>query len=123
MPLARTLTKLAFHRGGGLHLVRYVNRKAVRILLYHGFPSEAASSWERQCQYLRCNYKPISLTAAVNALKAREPLPHNTVVVSVDDGYRNFHSVAYPSLKRYGIPAIVFLVSDFLDRKSWLWRR
>jgi peptidoglycan/xylan/chitin deacetylase (PgdA/CDA1 family) len=47
--------------------------------------------------------------------------PPNTVVVTVDDGYRDFYRIAYPLLRKHGIPATFFVVTGFVDRKCWLW--
>jgi peptidoglycan/xylan/chitin deacetylase (PgdA/CDA1 family) len=47
--------------------------------------------------------------------------PPNTVVVTVDDGYRDFYRVAWPLLRKHGIPATFFVVTGFIDRKCWLW--
>jgi len=47
--------------------------------------------------------------------------PDNALAVTVDDGYRDFYRVAWPVFREYGIPATVYLVTDFLDGHSWLW--
>jgi peptidoglycan/xylan/chitin deacetylase (PgdA/CDA1 family) len=41
--------------------------------------------------------------------------------VTVDDGYRDFHETGYPIFAEYGIPVTVYLVTDFVDGKLWLW--
>lgn len=38
-----------------------------------------------------------------------------------DDGYRDFYEVADPVLRRLGLAAMVFLTTDFVDGKDWLW--
>ena len=47
--------------------------------------------------------------------------PSDTVVVTVDDGYRDFYRVGYPMLRKYGIPATLFVATGFIDRRCWLW--
>ena len=47
--------------------------------------------------------------------------PPNTVVVTVDDGYRDFYRVGWPALRKYGIPATLFVVTGFIDRECCLW--
>lgn len=39
----------------------------------------------------------------------------------MDDGYRDFYSNASPVFAEFGIPVTVFLVSNFLDGRQWLW--
>ncbi len=114
-PAARWL----LHRAGGLSVARRLNRNSLRILMYHRFPE--AQGLEAQCRHLRDHYRPLSLTAAANHLKTREPLPPNSVVVTVDDGHRDFFEIAYPVFSSHGIPVTVYVVTDFLDRQLWLW--
>jgi peptidoglycan/xylan/chitin deacetylase (PgdA/CDA1 family) len=47
-------------------------------------------------------------------------LPYKAVAVTVDDGYRDFLN-GYEVFRRYGIPVTVYLPTDFLDRRGWLW--
>ena len=41
--------------------------------------------------------------------------------MTVDDGHRDFFEVAYPVFSSHGIPVTVYVVTDFLDRRLWLW--
>jgi peptidoglycan/xylan/chitin deacetylase (PgdA/CDA1 family) len=101
--------------------VRYRNRHRLRLLMFHRFSSDRLRQWRAQCAHLRKFYTPISLSYAVSCMKSGIPFPSNSVVVTVDDGYRDFLTVAYPALSEFQIPAIVYLATDFLDRKDWLW--
>jgi len=95
-----------------------------RILTYHHFPlSEAGTipSLESQCEYLKKNYNLISLTEAFRRLRAGECLSSNSLVITIDDGYRDCYLMAYPIFSSYDIPVTVFLTTDFLDGKCWLW--
>ncbi len=87
--------------------------------MYHRFPD--ASGFIEQCAHLRECYRPISLSAAVSAIRSGGPIPERAVVVTVDDGYRDFLERAFPALSSHGIPATVFLTTDLPDRKTWLW--
>ncbi|MBZ5606611.1 MAG: polysaccharide deacetylase family protein, partial [Acidobacteriia bacterium] len=116
---SKTAAAAAFHYGGGTWFIRRRFRDSIRILMYHRFPP--GGCFESQCAHLRRHYSPISLTEAVRLLRERRPLPTGAVVVTVDDGYRDFLERAYPALQRYSIPATVFLTTDLPDRKTWLW--
>jgi peptidoglycan/xylan/chitin deacetylase (PgdA/CDA1 family) len=43
------------------------------------------------------------------------------VLVTFDDGYRDYHDLAYPVLKALGIPALVFVATSFLDEGGVPW--
>lgn len=43
------------------------------------------------------------------------------VCVTFDDGYRDNRDVAFPILKRHGVPFTVYIASDFADGKGDLW--
>lgn len=120
MASLKSLAKTLLHSGGVLHGFRFVNRKAARILMYHRFAADTTGLRE-QCEHIRNHYQPITLSSLAESLIEQKPLPHNALTVTVDDGYRDFFTNAFPVLHEYGIPATVFLVTDFLDRNLWLW--
>lgn len=67
--------------------------------------------------YLHKNgYSVISLTEAVKLLSTAQPLRY--VVITFDDGYRDFYTHAFPVLKRYGFTATVFLPAAFIGNES-----
>jgi peptidoglycan/xylan/chitin deacetylase (PgdA/CDA1 family) len=47
--------------------------------------------------------------------------PNNSIVLTVDDGYRDFYEVAYPVLKKHGVPATLYVTSGFVNEELWLW--
>ena len=118
--MLRDLAVSAFHRAGGLAAARWLNRKGVRILMYHQFNTPAAAL-ATQLAHIRQRYAPVSLAQVADWLTSGAPIPNNACAVTVDDGYRDFFDVAYPLFRDYRIPATVYLVSDFLDGKLWLW--
>jgi peptidoglycan/xylan/chitin deacetylase (PgdA/CDA1 family) len=122
MPGGSALKKaalVAFHKAGGLGMARWMNRRGLRILMYHRFTEREPLA--RQCAHIRAHYSPVSMSQAADWLMHGGRLPENAVAITVDDGYRDFYQVAYPVLREYGIPATVYLVSDFVDRTLWLW--
>ena len=50
-----------------------------------------------------------------NAVERKFPLPERSVILTFDDGYRNFWSAALPALKRRHFPATLFVVTNHLD--------
>jgi peptidoglycan/xylan/chitin deacetylase (PgdA/CDA1 family) len=48
-------------------------------------------------------------------------LPPSIAVVTIDDGYSDAYEIAFPILRRYRVPATIFLVTGFVDQSCWLW--
>lgn len=105
----------------------------ISILMYHQIgeferPSTHRATYchvkrfKSQMAYLHYfRYNVLGLEEAINGLFDGKPLPDHSVVLTFDDGYRNFKEYAFPVLKHYGFPATVFLVSSLLGLKAkWL---
>jgi peptidoglycan/xylan/chitin deacetylase (PgdA/CDA1 family) len=75
----------------------------------------------QQLEYLVRHFNPVSLETLVSAHLEGRALPSSSVALTVDDGYADFGQLVYPQLKRLGIPATLFVVSDFAAAKTWLW--
>lgn len=75
-----------------------------------------------QLAYLRYfGYSVVSLSQAYRGLFGGEPLPPRPVVLSFDDGYRNFHEYALPVLVRHRFPAVVFMITNLIGKRAdWL---
>ncbi len=57
-------------------------------------------------------YRCLSLRNASNYLIGDAEVPFPAVVLTFDDGYRDFHQGAYPILRHYGFGATVFVVTQ-----------
>jgi len=67
-----------------------------------------------QLEYLHTKgYKTCTLTQAVQRVQKSETTA-NLVVITFDDGYRDFYLHAFPVLNRYGFDATVFLPTSFI---------
>jgi len=128
--ILRVFFCLQLHR-----IMKFIHRKKTVILMYHGFTDREAEEgvenslglhcnigeFRSQIEYLKKEYAVISLEALVDHYRNGAKIPDNAVVITFDDGYRSNYSLAYPVLKEYGIPATVFLVTDFIDKGKLLW--
>jgi len=106
-------------------LAAWWNRKRVVILCYHGVterrernPADRyglhirADRFEAQLDYLRKNFQVISLAEFLEARRGNACLPDRAVVLTFDDGYRNFLTSAAPRLAARGFPVSLFLITD-----------
>lgn len=94
-------------------------KRAVRILTYHGIElsptnsyNVSLSNFEKQIDYIYKKYNVISLPQYINNLEKKRSFPINTIIITFDDGFRNFYEYAYPILKKYQIPATCFIITS-----------
>ncbi len=98
-------------------------KESVRILAYHRFGASYVSTelFEKEVKYLANNFNPISIETYCEFILGERKLLPNSVLLTVDDGYEDFYTNAYPLLKKYEVPATIFLTTDFIDKKIFLW--
>jgi peptidoglycan/xylan/chitin deacetylase (PgdA/CDA1 family) len=104
-------------------LLQTRNKQRLSILTYHRVlpafdymcPAEpTVSDFEWQMELLSQQFNPLSLSDALSLLEYGE-LPDRAVCVTFDDGYANNEELALPVLERFGIPATMFVSTDFLN--------
>ena len=95
--------------------------QTVPVLCYHRFGSGGGrmtvtpARFAEQMQWLVDNgYRVVRLAQLGDYLAGRAALPPRAVVVTVDDGYASFHQHAWPVLRRLGLPATLFVYTDFI---------
>jgi peptidoglycan/xylan/chitin deacetylase (PgdA/CDA1 family) len=76
---------------------------------------------EKYFDYLkRHKYTVLSLSEYVKIIIEKGDT-HKCVVFTVDDGYRDFYLHAFKVFKKYNYPATIFVTSDFVDKRLFLW--
>lgn len=91
--------------------VRYKN--GILILNYHSInPNHKYSTkpedFDKQMKYLSDNFNVIRLNEVYNKNSGFY------IVITLDDGFVDNYDYAFPVLKKYNLPATIFLVSDFI---------
>jgi glycosyltransferase involved in cell wall biosynthesis len=92
------------------------------ILMYHSFAGHNQSAscytipirrFQRQMAWLKwMRFSVLSLEEYLLCRKENRLPPAGSVVITIDDGYADNHTLAYPILRHYGFSATVFLVSE-----------
>lgn len=101
--------------------------KTVVCFVYHRFgdsryPSTNVSvkDFENHLRFLTENkFQVLTLIEALNYLESDEPL-RKTVVLSIDDGYKSFYENALPLLKKYKMPATLFINTETVGSKDYM---
>lgn len=112
-----------------IRVVSWLNRRHVPILCYHSVirdDHELESDPHKQhiplrlflqhLDYLKQNHHVVSLNEFQQARREYRPLPDHTVVLTFDDGFEDFATVAAPHLISRKLPATVFVITDQADR-------
>lgn len=112
--------------------------RPLRVLMYHRILDPAASGtrdpalisatpreFERQMRHIARWYTPVSEAQLLESIREGRPLPRRAVLVTFDDACRDFAETAWPIMRRYGVPATVFVPTAYPDaphRQFW-WDR
>lgn len=79
------------------------------------------SNFEAQIINLKSvGYKFITPYDLYLALKGKKKISEKSVIVTFDDGYRDFYTDAYPIIKKYEIPATVFMATGLVNQSNYL---
>lgn len=102
------------------------------VLMYHSiaFPENGREKhlscppplFERHMKYLHSSgYSALSLTDIFDRLAQGKEIPEKTVSITLDDGFEDNYEHAYPVLRRYQIPATIFLISGWIGKtNAWM---
>lgn len=112
----RTLRTLTYHRILECDEAAMVNPSLI---------SASPSAFDRQMAHLARHYHVVSAEDVVTAVRTGRTLPQRAVLITFDDAYRDFADNAWPILRKYGLPATVFVATDYPDHPehSYWWDR
>ena len=110
-------------------LKKYFGSQIV-ILTYHRigpdnnawlFPPTSTSDFEKQMKYLAKTHKIMTLGKLAEVLQKGKNLEEKIAVVTFDDGYKDSYLYAFPILKKYNIPATIFLITGHIGKGDLFW--
>jgi len=95
------------------------------VLLYHGVGGErpdvlaryrqTAAAFTEQMRWLRRHgYHAVTSDDVLRHFTSGRPFEGRPVMITFDDGYRDFHNVAWPILRAHDFTAEVFIVTDLV---------
>jgi len=102
-----TLTVLNYHRVDDVRRTEFDSFR----------PNVSATPLEfsRQMEYVSLNYHVITIMDLIEFIQKGKSLPSRAALITFDDGYSDNYKNAFPILKKYNLPAVIFLATDFID--------
>ncbi len=140
--LIKNLFACFFYYGGLFHLVRFINNLSGRrltVLAYHRVANNVLSdvkaslpylfvttdSFRKQLDFIKRHYQVIDFKA-LKAHLAKNDLPPNSLIITFDDGYEDNYQNAFPLLRNFCVPAVMFLTANKIgnaDCSTYWWDR
>lgn len=74
--------------------------------------------FERQMEYLAEWFNVVSLKDVVEWLAGRRDLPPYAALITFDDGYLDNYTSAFPILRKYNFPALIFLTTGHIGSNA-----
>lgn len=135
--LVKRLLYLVAYYSGALRLLisfrcRAGKNHRAAILFYHRFrgPGEGVTDllprldcreFDRQMAYLKKTYEIVSLDDAVPLLRNGQGFRRPSIILTIDDGYRDNYTLAYPIIRKHDLPVTIYLTAGFIGGDTGLW--
>ncbi|NBB78320.1 MAG: polysaccharide deacetylase family protein [Verrucomicrobia bacterium] len=128
--IVRTLATHAVVYTGVTTLGRKLADRSGALILYghrvskddEGYMQGLNPAWlDQQLAYLTRHFEVISLAQLVKALRSDRGVPHHSVVLTFDDGFRDNYQKAFPLFVKHRVPATIFAVTGDLTNGDLPW--
>lgn len=80
----------------------------------------APNEFEKQIAYLAKHFRIVPIETLINEVRHNRIKPY-TLAITFDDGHQDFYENAWPILKKYQIPATLYVTTGFISKELWLW--
>ena len=99
-------------------------RPGLVILIYHrvggGTDSDIdlpAGLFARQMAHLSAHHTIVAMDDVASVMTPPAGRPTDLMAVTFDDGYQDIYEHAYPVLRRYAIPATIYLATQYIETR------
>jgi peptidoglycan/xylan/chitin deacetylase (PgdA/CDA1 family) len=79
-------------------------------------------TFEECIKYITQSYHVISMDFLIQNFDKWKNIPDDSFVITFDDGWIDFHDVAYPILRKSKIPATIYLTTGFVSSECSYWQ-
>lgn len=84
------------------------------------FPEMSTCQFEKQIVSIVRNYNIVSIDEIIEKVKKKEPI-RRCVAITFDDGFKDNYKIAYPILRKYHVPATIFLTTGCIENMTAPW--
>lgn len=111
-------------KGGAIVLMyhRVLPRHMVGQSFSHPGLIVSPETFKRQMELLQRKFLPLSLDDFMTHMESGRPFPDGACLVTFDDGWVDNHEFALPILREFGIPAVVFVATDYIEANRPFWQ-
>ena len=103
--------------------------KYIPILMYHTVAETVSTEENNSCVEIELfdaqmkalidnGYTPINFKVLYDYINGVSGLPEKPILITMDDGYLNNYTNAYPIYKKYNIPATLFVSPYFMEEEN-----
>ena len=106
------------------------NHPAV-ILFYHRFTSGKMASYhlphlergefEKQMKHIKRWYEVVTMDKLAEEINNGKKLRAPNIAITIDDGYHNNYTLAFPILRKLQLPATIYLTTGFINTNRAPW--
>ena len=83
--------------------------------------SVTPEQFDEQMYLISKDYCPVSIDDILSVIDGQKALPKRAVLVTVDDGYRDFKEYIFPIAARYGIQPLLFVPTAYPGSGVFWW--
>ena len=107
-------------QAGGLRALEYhrIDEPSAEPDLDPGLISATPQEFRSQMELVAEHYNVVSIHTVLAAQRGESSLPAGAVLITFDDGYRDFAEHAWPVLRELGLPAVLFVPTAFPDQSD-----
>jgi len=128
--LVKIIICTVFYYSRVIAVRRKKSKKSLFILAFHNINDQSfdplsmgisVTLFEHLLKFLKKSYSIISLNQLLILIKEKRDIPSGSIILTFDDGYKDNYLNAFPLLKKYDIPATIFISVEAIHKQEALW--
>ncbi len=94
-------------------------KNRLRVLAYHDIIDSA--NFEAQIIWLKSKYNIIDISTLQSHLFHNQPLPKNSLLITLDDGDKTVYTKGLHIFKKHQVPSCLFIITDLINSRKDFW--